>query len=113
MFKRMLDRRFTEIELKRMLVRGDWMKEPYLEVTYRRGKAIAAYYYLPRGPRDKSHRVSRPAPGLIVDYTRSGKPIAIEITAPGRVSTTGLNHLLRELGFAPASRAELSPLRAA
>ena len=89
------------------------MKEPYLEVTYRHGKALAAYYYLPRGPRDKSYRVSRPASGLVVDYTRSGKPIGIEITAPARASTAALNRLLRQLGFPPASQTELSPLRAA
>ncbi len=89
------------------------MKEPYLEVTYRRGKAVAAYYYLPRRPSDKSYRTSQPAPGLVVDYTRAGRPIGIEITAPSRVSVTVLNRLLRNLGFAPVSRGDLAPLRAA
>ena len=89
------------------------MREPYLEVTYRRGKALAAYYYLPRRARDKSHRTSQPAPGLIIDYTRSGKPIGIELSAPSRVSVTALNRVLRELGFPPVSRADLAPLRAA
>jgi len=89
------------------------MKEPYLEVTYRRGKALAAYYHLPRRARDRSYRTSQPAPGLIIDYTRSGKPIGIELSAPGRVSVTALNRVLRELGFPPVSRADLAPLRAA
>jgi hypothetical protein len=81
-----------------------------LEVTYRRGKALAAYYYLPRSPRDRSYRTSRLPQGLIVDFNRNGKPIGIEITAPSRRSITALNRVLRELGMPPASRAELAPL---
>jgi hypothetical protein len=43
------------------------MKESYLEVTYRYGKALAAYYYLPRRAQDRAYRTSQPAPGLVVD----------------------------------------------
>lgn len=58
------------------------MKDGYLEVTYRHGKLLAAYLYLPRNPRDRSVRVRQFGRGLAVDYRRDGQPIGIEITAP-------------------------------
>jgi uncharacterized protein YuzE len=89
------------------------MIESYLEITFRRGKAIAAYYYLPRRGNEKSFRSSEVSPGLIVDYSRAGKPIGIEITAPGQISVTKFNKILKELGLPSASREELAPLTAA
>jgi hypothetical protein len=89
------------------------MNEPYLEVTFRHGRPIAGYYYLPRGPKDKSHRTKRVEPGLVIDFTRGGKPIGIEILAPGKLTLTILNGVLRELGFPPVKRADLAPLKAA
>jgi len=89
------------------------MKEPYLEVTYRNGKALAAYFYLPRSARQKSVRTRQVQRGLIVDFAANGKPIGIEITAPQQLTLATLNRLLRELGCAPVRRADLAPLRAA
>ena len=89
------------------------MKECYLEVTFRHGRALAAYLYLPRRPGERSYRTSRPASGLVVDYSRAGKPIGIEITAPSKLSLTALNRVLREFGFPPLTREDLAPLRAA
>ncbi len=60
------------------------MNEPYLEVTFRQGRPIAAYYYLPRRPGGKGHRTSRVEPGMVVDFSKTGRPIGIEITAPRR-----------------------------
>jgi len=89
------------------------MKEPYLEVTYWRGRPVAAYYYLPRQPGQKSVRTRRVEPGLVIDLARGGQPIGIEITAPGKLSLAALNQLLRELGFAPVTKADLAPVLAA
>lgn len=89
------------------------MNEPYLEVTYRHGRPLAAYLYLPRRPKDRSHRTEAAAPGIVVDFHRDGRPIGIEITAPGKVSLAGLNKVLRDLGLPPAKRADLAPLIAA
>lgn len=88
------------------------MSEPYLEVTFRHGHPVAAYYYLLRRPGEKSHRTSRVEPGMVVDFNRSGRPIGIEITAPGKLTVSAINRVLRELGFAAVKRADLSPLRA-
>lgn len=89
------------------------MTEPYLEVTYRHGKPLAAYLYLPhKGPR-RSVRTRRVEPGFVIDFGVSGVVLGIEITAPTRVSITSLNRVLRDLGCAPLRRADLAPLRAA
>ena len=89
------------------------MKEPFLEVTFRRGRPLAAYLYLPRRPGEKSYRTSRAEPGLVIDFNRRGKAIGIEITAPGKLSLAALNKVLRHLGLPPLKRADLLPLRAA
>jgi uncharacterized protein YuzE len=89
------------------------MKESYLEITYRRGRPVAAYLYLPRASRDRSYRTTRAPGGLVIDFARSGKPIGIEITAPSKVTAAGMNRVLKELGFPPVKQADLAPLRAA
>ena len=88
------------------------MRQAYLEVTFRLGRAIAAYLYLQRRPGQKSYRTVRYEPGLIVDFSRGGKPIGIEITAPEVVSLAAMNRVPRELGLATIKRADLAPLLA-
>jgi len=89
------------------------MNEAYLEVTYRHGRPLAAYYYLPRHSSDHAYRTSRGPAGLLVDYARSGRAIGIEITAPSLLSLSAINRVLRDLGHKPVKRTELSPLLAA
>ena len=89
------------------------MKNRYLEVTFRRGRPIAAYLYLPRSPGEKSHRTSKANPGLIIDLNRSGKPIGIEITAPAQLTATAINRVLGNLGLPRMEDSDLAPLRAA
>jgi hypothetical protein len=89
------------------------MNESYLEVTFRHGRPLAAYFYLPRRPEDRSRRTKRIEPGLVIDFAASGKPIGIEILAPAELTLTAFNRVLRELGFPPLKRADLAPLVAA
>jgi len=74
---------------------------------------MAAYYYFPRRPKDKSHRTKRVEPGLVIDFTRDGRAIGIEILAPDKLTLTVFNRVLRELGFSPLKRADLAPLMVA
>ena len=62
------------------------MRDTYLEVTFRRGRPLAAYYYLPRRSGQRSYRTEEVEPGILVDYSRGGQAIGIEITAPHRIS---------------------------
>ncbi len=89
------------------------MSHPYLEVTFRHGRPMAAYYYLPRRPKDKSQRTRRVEPGLVIDFSPDGRPIGIEITAPDKLTLAAFNRVLRELGLRPLKRADLAPVIAA
>jgi uncharacterized protein YuzE len=89
------------------------MHEPYLEVTFRRGRPIAAYYYLPRRPGQRSYRTQRAEAGMLIDYSRAGRPIGIEITAPSKISLAALNRVLTQLGLSKVKRQDLAPLLAA
>lgn len=89
------------------------MKHRYLEVTFRHGRPIAAYYYLPRRADQKSSRTQRVEPGMVIDFAADGQAIGIEITAPDLLSLLDLNAVLERLGHAPATEADLAPVLAA
>jgi len=89
------------------------MKSSYLEVTFRRGRPMAAYLYLPRNVGDKSDHVEQAGSGLLVDYTADDKPIGIEITAPARVSIADLNRVLANLQVPGLTDQDIAPLCAA
>jgi uncharacterized protein YuzE len=89
------------------------MNDTYLEVTFRHGRPLAAYYYLPRRSGQKSYKTQRAEGGLLIDFSRAGRPIGIEITAPSRVTLAAVNRVLRKLGFPAVKRADLAPLLAA
>ena len=89
------------------------MHEFYLEVTFRHGRPVAAYFYLPRRPGQKSYRTRRAESGLLIDFSRGGRPIGIEITSPSKISLAAVNRVLKTLGLSTIKRADLAPLLAA
>jgi len=89
------------------------MKQRYLEVTYRKGKPLAAYLYLPRPTGANSVRTVDFGDGLLVDYAANGDAMGIEITAPISVSVGRINAVLAEIGLEPLAPDESTPLRAA
>jgi uncharacterized protein YuzE len=89
------------------------MKDRYLEVTYREGRLIAAYLYLPRRADVRSARTEEVAPGLLADYDAAGVVIGLEITAPHQVTAEQINAALDQLGVPRISPEEIAPLRAA
>lgn len=89
------------------------MRHSYLEVTYRKGRPLAAYYYLPRRDGDRAVRTVPAGGGLLVDYSSDDRAIGIEITSPSRLRLAQLNDLLERLGYEPAAREDLAPLAAA
>ena len=95
------------------MVENVHMKDSYLEVTYRHGRPLAAYLYLPRQEGDVSVRTRKVAPGILVDYSDDDRPIGIEITSPGQVIAEALNSVLADLDFSPMEPAELAPVVAA
>jgi len=89
------------------------MKTAYLEVTYRKGRPIAAYYYLPRRDGDRSARTEAVDGGLVIDFTVDDRPIGVEITDPSHVDARLLNAALARAGQPPIHPQELAPLSAA
>lgn len=89
------------------------MRDRYLEVTYRQGRPLAAYLYLPRATGVRSARTTPAAAGLLVDYGPDGAPIGIEITAPSHATLDLLNRVLGVLGHPPLEPADVAPLAAA
>lgn len=88
------------------------MTKPYLEVTYRQGRTLAAYLYLSRTPGDKAQRTERHNAWLI-DYAADGRPIGIEFPSAGTVNLTELNRLLAAANQPPLSPLDVRPLEAA
>ena len=89
------------------------MKHRYLEVTYRKGKPIAAYLYLPRAVGATATRTEDVGNGLRIDYDGNDKALGIELTAPGLVTAERLNVLMKRLGHEPLQSQEWAPLEAA
>jgi uncharacterized protein YuzE len=89
------------------------MNDPYLEVTFRHGKPLAAYLYLARQPGDTADRSEPVDDTLVVDRTADGRAIGIEIIDPRGVTPARLNALLRTLHHAELPAAEFAPLQVA
>ena len=87
------------------------MRKSYLEVTFRNGKPLAGYVYLPRLPGDLSVRTEKRDGGLIVDYAADGRPIGIEITSPHHASLAVINEVISRVDE-PASFTDMAPLGA-
>jgi hypothetical protein len=86
------------------------MNSRYLEITYRRGRPVAAYFYLPRNPGDISSRTAPDEQGLITDYTADGRAIGIEITSPQNVTLAAFNSALAAAQQSPATPDDIAPL---
>ena len=89
------------------------MRNRYLDVTFRNGRPIAAYLYLPRRPGDKSARTERREGGLLIDFAPDGRAIGVEITSPARLSLEALNRALESVQAEPATGKEVAPVAAA
>ena len=86
------------------------MREHYLEITYRKGRPLAAYLYLSRASDVKSVRTEPRDAGLLVDFGPEDQPIGLEITAPEQTTAAQINRVLRSLDLSPMKEEDLSPL---
>jgi uncharacterized protein YuzE len=85
----------------------------YLEVTFREGRPLSAYLYLPRERAEKSHATRRAGAGLLIDLDAGGLPIGIEIIAPETIDLAAVNQVLREHHLPELTQEELKPLSGA
>lgn len=89
------------------------MRHSYLEMTFRNGRPIAGYLYLPRRPGDTSVRQERTQGGMIVDFAPDGRPIGIEFTSVTNVSLAAINAVLSQIDEEPATAEQVAPLMVA
>lgn len=89
------------------------MKDVYIEITFRKGKAIAAYIYLSRKPGVTSDISKKIKDNIIADYDKEGCLIGLEITSPHKVNSSDINNILVSHNAQPVSEQELAPLKAA
>ena len=88
------------------------MSKPYLKVTYRQGKPIAAYLYLDRRRGDVAAHSKR-QDDFVVDYTEDGRPIGVELIRLCGVNVAKLNEILSVANTASVASDDLAPLSAA
>jgi hypothetical protein len=89
------------------------MRDRYLEVTFRKGRVLAAYLYLPRPAGVRSSRTEPASPGILIDFGPDDSVIGIELTSPAVITVDALNAVLTRVGQPRASAEEMAPLRAA
>jgi hypothetical protein len=88
------------------------MTERSLQVTYRKGRAFAAYLHLSHATGEKSAKtVASPDGLLIVDYGATGRPVGVESSAPQAVPLERLNRLLAQLGEPLLADQDYKPVR--
>ncbi|MFN0011941.1 MAG: DUF2283 domain-containing protein [Phycisphaerales bacterium] len=88
------------------------MSGRHLEMTFRKGRAMAAYLYLPRQSGDHAASTRPLGQGLVADFAADGRLIGLEVTDPARTTLATLNAALATLSQAPLSEAEARPLAA-
>lgn len=89
------------------------MKRSYLEVTFRKGKPLAAYLYLPRHSDERAARTEKINSAFNVDFAADGRPIGVEMLAPQSTSLAAVNAVLAKYQIELLEAADLAPLAAA
>lgn len=87
------------------------MNQPYLQITYRHGKPLAAYLYLARREGDRGANSEPIDDQFVIDRAADGRLVGLEIVDPASVSAETLNQLLISLDQSPLPAADLAPLK--
>ena len=85
-------------------------RQTHIEVTYRRGKAFAAYIYLPAETTQEVATTRELRPGIVADFDRDGNVLGVEIVHPGHTSRGQILEVLRELRVTGVTEEELAPI---
>jgi uncharacterized protein YuzE len=89
------------------------MRDRYLEVTFRKGRVLAAYLYLPRPAGARSAKTEAAGSGILIDFGPDNTVIGIEITSPRAITVDAINAVLARIGQPRITAEEIAPLRAA
>ncbi len=86
-------------------------EKPRLEIVFRKGKPVAAFFHLRAEASGKSGRTVPIRPPMTAHYDETGLPIGLEVPLPTSVPLHLLNEALRELGAPPVAEADIVALR--
>ena len=89
------------------------MKDRYLEITFRKGKPLAAYLYLTGKKGVQCDKTIKIDEGLIADYDHAGVPVGLEIISPTTASVQQIKDALEKLHVEPIDENELAPIKGA
>jgi hypothetical protein len=82
-----------------------------VEVVFRRGRPVAAFFHLKKDVQGKSGRQIMVRPQMTAHFDDGGHPVGLEIQLPDKLDLLVINDVLRELGADPVVEADLAPLR--
>ena len=88
------------------------MTSPMIEITFRKGRPLAAYLHL-SSARRKAHSTRKLAPSLVGDFDKQGALLGLEVLAFDRTTVSRINRVLVSCGCPALPAKELAPLRAA
>ena len=88
------------------------MTGPTLEITFRKGRPLAAYLHL-GSARRKASATRELAPSLVGDFGKGEELLGLEILAFDKATISRINRVLVSHGHAALPAQELAPLRAA
>ncbi len=88
------------------------MNAPMLEITFQKGRPLAAYLHL-SSARRKAGTTRQLAPCLLGDFDKRGALLGLEILAFDKATIARINQVLLSCGCPALPAKELAPLRAA
>jgi len=80
-----------------------------VQVTYRHGKPLAAYIYLSSRKGQKSVRTEEFRPNVLIDYSKDGSPLGIEVLSL-KLSSDELYAVFDHLGLNRPDPKDLQPI---
>ena len=86
------------------------MSNRYLEITFLKGKPLAAYLYLTGKKSTQCAKAIKVDEGLIADYDQDGVPVGLEIISPATASVQQIKNALEKIHVEPIGENELAPL---
>lgn len=86
--------------------------KPRIEVMFRKGKPIAAFFHLRDTESGRSGRQIPIRAPMVAHYDATGVPSGLEVPLPLSVHLLQINEALREIGGEAVTEADITPLRA-
>jgi hypothetical protein len=92
-------------------MKGSVMNDTRVEVIFKKGRPVAAFFHFRPEASGKSGRQIHVRPSITAHFDAAGHSVGLEILLPAKLVLGEVNEILRELGASPVTDADLAPLR--